>query len=254
VRAYSLERVERLHPDLGAEIKGADACAASAELVETMRAALLEHHLVVLRDQRIGPAELAEFTRRFGVPEEFDRSPFPDHPQVLRISNLEGKKKYPPPFWHSDGLLQPEPPALSFFYAEQAPRAGGDTLFLNTQRAYDELAEQTKDLVDGLRSVQMNGAEHPLVRTHPVTGRRALFLDLGFTVRVAGLDRDEAVELFTRLKQHFERPGATYRHRFRRGDLLIWDNASTAHSATPAPDASQPRVMLRATVRGGPTG
>jgi taurine dioxygenase len=244
----------RLHADLGAAIEGADARAATDEFVETMREALLEHQLVVLRDQRMDPAELARFTRRFGVPEEFERSPFPDHPQVLRISNLEGKQEQPPPFWHSDGLVQPDPPALSFFYAEQVPRAGGDTLFVNTQRAYDDLPEETRGVVEQLRGVQRNSVEHPLVRAHPITGRRALFLDLGFTVRVAGLDRDEAVELFTRLKQHFERPGATYRHRFRRGDLLIWDNASTAHSATPAPHASQPRVMLRATVRGGPTG
>jgi len=246
--------VVTLHPDLGAAVEGADACAATDELVAAIREALLEHQLVVLRDQLMGPAELARFTGRFGVPEEFDNSPFPDHPQILRISNLDGKEKYPPPFWHSDGLLQPEPPTLTFFYAEQAPRAGGDTLFLNAQRAYDELPEETKQLIEGLRGVQMNGAEHPLVRTHPVTGRKALFLDLGFTVRVAGLDREEAVALFTRLKQHCERPGATYRHRFHKGDLLIWDNAATAHSATPAPDASEPRVMLRATVRGGPTG
>lgn len=243
-----------MHPHVGVELTDVDVRTVGDELVESVQAALLEHGLVAIRDQELGPAELAAFTSALGTAEEFDTSPFAAYPQVLRISNLEGTDEAPPPYWHADGILQPEPPLLTLFYAEQVSSEGGDTLFLDAHRAYAELPAELRSRLEGLRSVQANGVEHPIARTHPVSGRRALYLDFGITVGVAGLDRDEAVALFTELRAHLERPGAVYRHQFRQGDLLIWDNVAVAHSATRAPGPRQARVMLRSTVRGGPTG
>jgi taurine dioxygenase len=243
--------LQPLHPQVGAEISGLDVRNMTPAALDRVRTALLEYHVLVFRDQRLAPAELVAVAGQFGEPEEFADSAYHDVPAVVPVTNQPGKPT--PPYWHPDGVLQPEPPSLTLFFAEQVPDEGGDTLFLNAQTAYDDLPEPDKERLAKLRSVQANGVEHPMVRTHPVSGKKALYLDMGLTVGVSGVPREEAVALFRDLREHYDRPERVYRHKFRQGDLVIWDNVSAAHSATPPPDPKHPRVMLRTTVRGGPT-
>jgi taurine dioxygenase len=242
-----------LHPGVGAELRGVYLRNTAEDAVRRVRDALLSHLLVVIRDQKLEPADFAAVAGRFGEAETFADKGHPDCPEVMTVSNRPGKGDETPPYWHSDGMLQPEPPMLTLFYAVEVPKVGGDTLFLNAQAAFEALPEAERRRLGSLRGVQTNGVEHPIVRAHPITGRKALYVDLGLTVGVAGIPRDDAISLFRRLKHHCDRPEQIYRHRFRPGDLVIWDNAATAHSATETPPGGGARLMLRATVRGGPT-
>lgn len=217
--------------------------------VSLLRAAVREHQLLVLRDLELEAAELATFARRLGESEVFEHAPDPEVPEVLIVTNR--KEGRTPPYWHSDGMMQPEPPSLTLFYAKSVPAAGSETRFLDAYAAYESLPQDLRTRLDPLRGVQPNGVEQPLVRVHPETGRKALYLDLGMTVGVAGMERHEAIELFSRLRSHLNEPGRDYRHGARAGDLLIWDNASTSHSATRPADPRGRKVMLRVTLRGG---
>jgi taurine dioxygenase len=245
-------RTRPLHPALGVEVTSIDARAAGNGTIEELQALLVEHQLLVLREQELDPSALVEFARRFGEPEIFPAEfAHPDSRSVLQISNRSERPSAA--YWHTDGARQPEPPSLTLLYAEQVPDEGGDTLFLNTYAAYEALDAEDKETLGGLRALLGTGVEHPIVRTHPVTGRRALYVDMGYTTGVKGVEREEALRLFRELDDYYSNAKWVYRHRYRKGDLAIWDNACVSHSATEAPDPEKHvRVMLRATVRGGP--
>jgi taurine dioxygenase len=245
--------LRHLHPEVGTEIVELDVRDDPVAVAEQVRRVLVERHLVVLRRQDLRPADLVAFARGFGEVEAFPGLGDPECPEALAISNRADKGNQASPYWHADGMLQPDPPSLTFFYAIEVPEEGGDTLFQNAHTAFNALPAEDQRTLAPLRSVQPNRVEHPIVRNHPVTGRKALYLDLALTVGVTGLARADAVELFRRLRDHYECRERVYRHKFRKGDLLIWDNASIAHSATKAPAHGETRLMLRMTVRGGPT-
>jgi taurine dioxygenase len=178
-------RTRPLHPALGVEVTSIDARAAGNGTIEELQALLVEHQLLVLREQELDPSALVEFARRFGEPEIFPAEfAYPDSRSVLQISNRSERPSAA--YWHTDGARQPEPPSLTLLYAEQVPDEGGDTLFLNTYAAYEALDAEDKETLGGLRALLGTGVEHPIVRTHPVTGRRALYVDMGYTTGVKG--------------------------------------------------------------------
>ncbi len=242
--------------------------------------ALLEAHLfLVLRDQHLTHAEQVALARGFGelTPAHPVVPGHPDHPEILVLDGAQGGRNAR---WHTDVTFVPTPPAISVLVGDAVPVAGGDTLWADLRTAYERLAAPMRALVDELEAVhrisplaywgepfdtalsredaqqlfdQAAGEPpviHPVVRIHPTTGCPALFVNPGFTTHVVGLSRIESDGLLALLYEHSTQPELTLRHRWRPGDVLIWDNRATMHYATDDYGTNE-RRMRRVTVRGG---
>jgi alpha-ketoglutarate-dependent taurine dioxygenase len=242
--------VRTIEPGFPAESE-ADARSVSAE---DLAAGLLAHPVLVFRDQSLSPSELVEVAARLGEPERYD-NPHPDHrdrPEIAVFSNVEGRAGLAaPPYWHTDGLLREVPPRATLFYSLQAPERGGDTRFLDARELYASLDEDDRRTLADLECVLPTGTRHPLVKEHPVTGVPALYANLASTVGLVGVERRSAAELFAELRRLYEEAEVTYSHRYRPGDLVIWDNDAVAHSATEPPPPEYPRLIWRVDVRPG---
>ena len=265
-----------------AEISGVDLSEQIEEAVfSRIHRAFLEHSVLVFRGQKLGNEEHIAFSRRFGELEIHTARHWllPEHPEILVLSN-RGEKGTKPivnggAYWHSDITYKAKPPLGSLLYALEVPPEGGDTLYADMYAAYESLDAETKALIEGLQAVHRYGdryrmmaredkdrppltAEqlaqvpdvvHPVVRTHPETGRKALFVNEGFTVGIAGLAQDEGRTLLEALFRHSVRPEHVYRHHWRAGDLVMWDNRCTMHRATDY-DLRHARAMHRTTIQG----
>ncbi len=267
---------------LGAEIVGLDLAQPLDEATfEAVHKAHLDHMALVFRDQHLSPAQHIAFSRRFGdlVGHVFDQFLLPGYPEILKISN---KKKEDGEFdglpqagrrWHSD-LAYAETPSLgSLLYALEIPPQGGDTLFNNMYAAYEALPSETKARIDGREGEFLLGSaqtfyteaerptlspeqlakvppvRHPIVRTHPETGRKALFVGPAHTVRILDMDDSESRSLLSELTEHCIQPEFVYRHKWRLHDLVFWDNRCCMHIAEPPPPEFA-RHMHRTTVVG----
>jgi len=275
--------IRPLDAALGAEVIGLDLHQPLAdEDFRRIHRAHLDHHVVVFRDQRITPAQQIAFSRRFGplqihVLHQFQLA---NHPETLIVSNVlqDGKPiglGDAGHFWHSDLSYKEKPSLGSLLHAIELPSEGGDTLFANMHAAYDGLSEALKARIDGLRAehtylaryaelqkrspwrpnltpeqiAQVKPVVHPVVRTHPETGRKALFVSEHFTTRIVGLSDAESRALLDELFAHSVQPAYVYRHQWREHDLVFWDNRSLLHLAAGTPDHLR-RVMYRTTIEG----
>jgi taurine dioxygenase len=214
---------------------------------------LVKHHLLVIRAKVLAPSEQIAFARFFGVPERwpYEASQLAGHPEIYRVANTPGAGHQDiGRYWHADGtFIKGHPTAISLWHVVEHPSQGGDTLFANMHVAYETLPADLEGQVDGLQMVGYSGSVHPVVQTHPVTGRKALYTSIGMTKSFIGLDEAETKALLKRLNDHLDRPGGHYRHQWRPGDLIVGDNFSVAHQATPL-DPRYPRVLHRVTIRG----
>ncbi len=274
--------IRPLSDAVGAEVIGVDLGAPlDDETFETIHRAFLDHCLLVFRDQHLTPEQHVAFSARFGALTEhvIDQFLLPGHPQILRISTKKNEQGEnvgladAGRYWHSD-LSYAEVPSLgSLLYALQIPPAGkgGDTLFANLRKAYERLPEATKQKLDGLKAVyiasrkrirddsrirlneQQDSATppvvHPVVRTHPETGRKALFVNPGHTDHILGMDEAESRALLDELFAHATDDAFVYRHKWRLHDLVFWDNRCLMHIADPALPGYD-RHMHRTTVEG----
>jgi taurine dioxygenase len=273
----------RLGAALGAEIVDLDLSRpVNDETFARVRRAFLESNgLLVFRDQHITPEQHIAFSRLFGplMIHVLDKFLLPGHPEILRVSNViengepiglgdAGR------IWHSDLSYTPEPSLGSLLYALEIPGEGGDTSFANMAAAYEALPAEIKQRLDGKSAVhsyshsyakfsgskfrpkltqqqkdQVAEVVHPAVRTHPETGRKALFVNEGFTSRIVDLPEAESRELLELLFAHSTQPQFVYRHRWQDHDILFWDNRSTIHLAHGCPPELR-RHMHRTTVKG----
>jgi taurine dioxygenase len=273
----------RLGAALGAEIVDLDLSRTiNDETFATLRRSFLESNgLLVFRDQRITPEQHIAFSRRFGplMIHVLDKFLLPGHPEILQVSNVivngepiglgdAGR------IWHSDLSYTAEPSLGSLLYALEIPTEGGDTSFANMSAAYDALPSEIKQQLDGKSAVhsyshsyakfsgskfrpkltqqqkdQVAEVVHPVVRTHPETGQKALFVNEGFTSRIVDLPEAESRELLEFLFAHSTQPQFVYRHRWQDHDLLFWDNRCTIHLAHGCPPQLR-RHMHRTTVKG----
>jgi taurine dioxygenase len=260
--------VRRIAGALGAEIAGVDLSKGFDE--KAIRKAFLEHQVVFFRGQKLDPAQFMAFARSMGKPVEY---PFVQglagFPEVIEVKKLEHERHAFGGIWHSDTAYLDEPPMGSMLLARELPPYGGDTEFASQYAAYDALSDGMKRILDGLFAVNSSSkadvtrtredrvkeyakhyeAEHPVVRTHPETGRKALYVNTGHTVRFRGMTEPESAPLLEFLYRHQVKLEFTCRWQWRVGDLAWWDNRCTQHN--PVNDYhGHRRVMHRITLAG----
>jgi len=261
---------------IGAEILGIDlAHDVSDETIAAIRAAWLEHLVIFFRDQQLEPAQFLALARRFGAPVEY---PFvkglDGFPQITPVIKLEHEKVNFGGLWHSDTAYLDKPPMGTMLIARETPARGGDTLFANMYLAYETLSDGLRRVLDGLMAINSSAkadvtktredrvrdnakadakkeyvSEHPVVRTHPETGRKALYINGGHTVGFKDMTAEESAPLLSYLFQHATRPEFTCRFRWEVGSIALWDNRCTQHN--PVNDYhGHRRVMHRITLAG----
>ena len=260
---------------LGAEIGGVDlASDLSDDTVAEIRQAWLEHLVVFFRDQELTPAEFLAFARRIGEPVEY---PFvkgmDDFPEIITVSKLPHETVNFGGIWHSDTVYLERPPMGTLLVAREVPPYGGDTMFANMYAAYEALSPGLQRVLDGLRAVHSSAladvsktredrikdavfgddrefcSEHPVVRTHPETGRKALYVNVAHTARFAGWTEEESKPLLRFLFEHAVRPEFTCRFQWRVGSIAMWDNRCAMHN--PVNDYhGHTRTMHRITLAG----
>lgn len=275
-----------VHPfagTVGAEIVGLDLSRPiNAQDFARIHRAHLDHHVLVFRDQRITPEEQIAFSRRFGELQIHVLKQFllEGHPEILIVSNViengqniglgdAGK------FWHSDLSYKALPSLGSMLHAQELPDEGGDTLFADMHKAWDAVPAALRTLVAGRNAAhsytaryaetrfegnwrpaltaeqlaQVQEVVHPVVRTHPETGRQALFVSEGFTTRIVGLPEDESRDVLQQLYALSVQDHNVYRHQWQPHDLVFWDNRSLIHLAAGCP-AHLRRKLYRTTIQG----
>jgi len=272
--------IEPLTTALGAEVRGIDLAADLAEpVLAQIRQAFLDHLVLVFRDQALTPSQQVGIARRFGTPAIY---PFlKGHaaaPEVHEILKTEHETVNFGGNWHSDTAYKPCPDMATLLYALDVPRAGGDTLFANMYLGYEALSGAMKSLLDGLigvynsekgyggaRKARMQSlagfkdtikdeiatfeSEHPVVRTHPETGRRGLYVSKSHTLRFKDMTEEESAPLIDYLAEHAVRPEFTCRVRWAPRTLVIWDNRCTQHLAVNDYTGAR-RRMHRVTLEG----
>ena len=240
---------------LGAEIQGVDlARPLEDEVVAEIRRAFLDHLVLFFADQELAPPTLVAFAERLGQPMEYPQMKgLPDFPMVMPVTKLEHEKVNFGGVWHSDTAYLERPPMATMLYALEIPPYGGDTLFANQCLAFETLSEGLRKALDPLIGVNTSTkaqisktredrlrevgaklkamvAKHPVVRTHPETGRRALYVNSGHTTHFEGWTEKDSRPLLDYLFQHQVRPEFTCRFRWQRGSLALWDNRCTLHN------------------------
>src|SRR6185295_18156054 len=268
--------IRRIAGALGAEIAGVDlAKALSDEDLGRLRAAWLEHLVLFFRDQNLSAAEYMAFARRIGKPIEY---PFvkgiAGFTEIIEVKKLEHERINFGGVWHSDTTYLEVPPMASMLLAREVPPTGGDTLFANMYLAYESLSDGMKRLLEGLYGVNDSSkanvtrtredriksdggdavgkalvAEHPVVRTHPETGRKALYVNFAHTARLRGMSEEESAPLLDFLFRHQVKPEFTCRFAWQVGSLALWDNRCAQHN--PVNDYhGHRRLMHRITLEG----
>jgi len=261
---------------LGAELSALGALEKlSDDCVRAIRSAWLEHHVVFVREAFLSPAALMDFSRRFGEPMDY---PFLDglaaYPKVTEVRKRAHETVNFGGIWHSDTSYLAEPPMATILIARVVPPYGGDTLFADLQLAYEALSAGMKRTLNDLKAINSSAradatrtredrirergrtdaaaeylAEHPVVRTHPETGGRSLYVNPAHTVRFAGMTEEESAPLLGYLFAHCVRPEFTCRFSWSEGALALWDNRCTLHY--PVNDYhGHERLMHRVTLKG----
>lgn len=246
---YETITVTPLTPNIGAEVTGIDlAQPLSDQQYEEVHRAWMNHLVLFFRDQTLTIEQHKAFGRRFGDLHIHPMTALPGHPEVIEIKADEKTTYVQGERWHADVTCAEKPPAGSILYMHKIPEnGGGDTLFSNMYLAYDTLSEPIKALIGSLtaihdgedayrvrQNIQATSyprAEHPIVRTHPVTGRKALFVNRGYTMRIPQLGACESKALLEMLFDHAEQDFMKCRFKWRNGSIAFWDNRCTLHQA-----------------------
>ena len=277
--------VRRVSAAMGAEIVDVDLNDLSDDAFEQIRDAFHAYQVIAIRDQNLTPSAQLDFSLRFGALEDQLNAHYtvPDYPEVLVLSNdmkdgkplglIDGGD-----FWHSDSSHRDKPSMATILYAVKNPTRGGDTEFANMYAAYEALALDMKSRIAGLKGIHAvsklknkrvtvsprrpDGKDFyerqkslpdqiwPLVRTHPVTGKKTLYVSPRFTIGIEGLAEGEADEILDFLFAHQVRAEFVYRHKWRTHDLVMWDNRSVIHQATGGYTYPDVRTMHRTVVAG----
>jgi taurine dioxygenase len=268
--------IRRIAGAVGAEIRGIDLSRQTdAQTVAAIRAAWLEHGVVFFRDQTLDSSRFMRFAQAMGTPIEY---PFvrglPEFPHIIEVKKLEHERTNFGGMWHTDTTYLDTPPSATLLLAREVPPYGGDTEFSSMTAAYEALSDGLKAMLCTLRGVNSSAkadvtksredriasdgrtdarkeytAEHPVVRTHPETGRKALYVNGGHTVRFAGWAAEESAPLLEFLFRHQRRAEFTCRFTWQAGSLALWDNRCTQHNPVNDYHGFR-RIMHRITLAG----
>jgi taurine dioxygenase len=269
-------QIQRSAGALGAEILGVDLAAGLTEsLAAQIRKVFLEHQVVFFRDQQLTSGQFLAFAKAMGQPVEY---PFvkgiDGHPVIIEVKKLEHERTNFGGIWHSDTTYLEQPPMGSMLLAREVPPYGGDTLFASQYAAYEALSDGMRKLLDPLKAISSSAkadvsktredriasdgradakkdytATHPVVRTHPETGRKALYVNVAHTVRFDGMTEEESAPLLHFLYRHQVKPEFTCRFSWKPGSLAFWDNRCVQHN--PVNDYhGHRRLMHRITLAG----
>jgi taurine dioxygenase len=252
--AYQTIEVRKLSPVIGAEIRGVDLSKdLGNQQFQEVHDALMENLVIFFRDQEMTIEQHKAFGRRFGKLHVHPNAPqeLPDHPEILVIKADEKSKHVAGEVWHTDVSCDEEPPMGSILHMQVVPPdGGGDTMFANMYRAFETLSPPIQRLLESMTAIHDSAKahgyrvkatdradkayprfEHPVVRTHPVTGRKALNVNRGFTSRIVQLKQPESEALLNMLYQHIETPEFMCRFHWQPNSVAFWDNRSTQHQA-----------------------
>lgn len=222
-----------------------------------------QHHLLIIRNQKLSEEQLIEISRIFGEPVQALVPTFRlrDYPLITKHSNEKDDKSLPlgvmaPEYvFHADSYFTSNPNKATLFYSLKAPHSGGETHFVNMCYAYDTLETATQEFIKHKRVSYKNAyinqppVEHPLIRIHSATKNKALFVNIHRALGINGLQKEEALDLIRKLYHHAIRSETVYKHQWQDGDLLIWNNVTTMHCATRIED-DQHRLLYRVLTKG----
>ena len=262
----------------GAEVTGIDFREpVGGEARVVLSRAFAEHHVLVMPGQHFAPDQFKAAVGLFGELQPHDKKEHhvPGHHDVSYVSNDEfvnGRRIIPGETFHTDHSNHPRPPKATTLFAVELPSRGGDTQYVNMHDAYDDLSAETKSRIDGLKAVHVYLSKysprplgllteesrqklpppgiHPLVRTHPDNGRKALFLNPVRIESIFGMEDDDALQLVGDLMAHATQKKYEYRHQWRHGDWVLWDNRSVMHQANPDYDMAERRYLYRLMLKG----
>ncbi|UCH75979.1 MAG: TauD/TfdA family dioxygenase [Rhodospirillales bacterium] len=280
-----MPEIRPVTPVLGAEVANVDlAKPLSNAAFDAIHDAFNRHSVLVFHDQALTPEQHIEFSRRFGplMVHVFAEDLLEGYPEIYRLSNVvvDGVRQGRPDagqYWHSDLTYEERPSLGSVMHALEVPAVGGDTMFCSTAHAFEQLSPVMQKILEGLTAIHEFGhafgrsnttsigvaqetldrrppVEHPVVRVHPATGRKCLFVNPGFTVKIKGMSDAESDLLLGFLYRHMTRPEWVLRHKWCKGDVVMWDNRALLHSGVGDYDASSPRHMHRTTIEDVPSG
>lgn len=260
--------VRKLHPSLGAEVSGVDLSRPlDSDTRQALDRALAEHLALVFPDQSLTPEQYLAAATAFGPPmrQHYSQHHMPGHPDIGMVCHRNGQK--PAERWHTDHTNRERPPAATILYGVEIPSEGGGTSVANMRAAYAALPEEERRRLDTLKTVNSLDSGktdtrsedwdkysapivHPMVRTHPVHGSRAVFFHITKTLNIEGMGPEESREYLSDLIERMIRPEIVYHHQWRKGDVLVIDDRATMHRAHGDYDRSQSRVLWRIIVEG----
>ncbi len=254
--------VARIASALGARVEGVDLRSIAPDSEREILSLLNRFQVLVFPAQTLDPAELVQFANCLGKPSQHPVVPHIEgHPEVIEIRNF-GKRVTLNEHWHSDVTFEERPPMVTLLHALEVPEVGGDTQFANQYQAWDTLSDGMRQMLAPLRALHSGellaramgrseapSALHPVARTHPDTGNKALYVCQAFTRHFENMTSDESRPLLQYLYQHASRPELTARHHWSVGDLVLWDNRCVQHYAI-HDHGDAARVLHRVTVEG----
>jgi putative 2-oxoglutarate oxygenase len=269
--------VQPLAPHIGAELSGIDVKSLDDAAFASIYSAWLDHNVLVIHGQDLDIEEFLSYSRRFGIlePHPSRSTRHPDYPEITMLGankfDADGNLNMAiyqrgAEGWHTDGAYDAIPFKATQLYAVAIPSRGGDTLFASMYAAYDALPQSLKDRLDGRQGAFTYGGRqkraallneedrdwkpvfHPIVRTHPETGRKALYFDPGKILRIEGLEQSESDALIDELTERMIQPDAQYRHKWSVGDIVIWDNRCSYHLAAGDYPPEEDRIHWRVSI------
>jgi len=270
--------IRRLGPQIGVEIRGVDVRTLDDAGFAAIYRAWLDHNVAVVPDQELEIEDFLRYSRRFGlvVPHPSKMTRHPDHPEITMLGvnkfGADGRLdmaiyRRGAEGWHTDGAYDEEPFKATQLYALAVPSRGGDTCFASMYAAYDALPARLTQRLAGRNGAFTYGGRrkatallnpedrewtpvfHPIIRTHPETGRKGLYFDPGKILRIEGLEEQESDELIEELTSRMIQPEGEYRHRWRKGDIVIWDNRCSYHKAAGDYPPEEDRIHWRVSIK-----
>ena len=270
--------IRRLGPQIGVEILGVDVKTLDDAGFAVIYRAWLDHNVAVVPSQDLQIEDFLRYSHRFGlvVPHPSKMTRHPDYPEITLLGvnkfGADGQLdmtiyRRGAEGWHTDGAYDEEPFKATQLYALAVPSAGGDTLFASMYAAYDALPRRLKQCLEGHKGAFTYGGRrkatallnaedrdwtpvfHPIIRTHPETGRKGLYFDPGKILRIEGVDEGESDALIEELTERMIQPEGEYRHRWRKGDIVIWDNRCSYHKAAGDYPPEEDRIHWRVSIK-----